>query len=395
MVTFGGDMMAFPSIQVQADGVHLMWVRHDWLDMWDLEVPTTMDELKDVLRVFIENGRMGISGQGAADGELLYTNFLRSNNNAFGLDPIFGAHNAFPGFWIERDGDVVYGSILPETRETLQVLADMYAEGLIDRELGIRGDRVAPMASGEAGLFFGPWWMGYWPLPDSIANEPEADWQAYAFPVDDNGQFNNRMGVPATEFIVVRNGFEHPEAVVKMMNLLVRDESLFDLDALPIGMYPLRVPLAPPDECEFSVIALRDVLAGRRTAADFEPYFGPYKLLEADLENIHTVKLEPFESMNMRYWDHDADPSAWMRLYSLMVGSGPLVDTEYNRIYSVVYSMTDTMEARWPTLQTMEDEVFLQIILGIEPIEAFDRFVEEWLTAGGEIITREVADTRN
>ena len=78
-----------------------------------------------------------------------------------------------------------------------------------------------------------------------------------------------------------------------------------------------------------------------------------------------------------------------------MVGGAPLVDVDYNRIYSVIYSMTETMEARWSHLQNLEDEVFLQIILGIEPIEAFDQFVIEWKAMGGEQITREVTEAMN
>ena len=35
-------------------------------------------------------------------------------------------------------------------------------------------------------------------------------------------------------------------------------------------------------------------------------------------------------------------------------------------------------DPNWPSLQKMEDEAFLQIITGAQPIEYFDTFVEEW-----------------
>ena len=51
---------------------------------------------------------------------------------------------------------------------------------------------------------------------------------------------------------------------------------------------------------------------------------------------------------------------------------------------------TDTMKKCWEQLQTMEKQVYTNIIYGKEPIEAFDQFVEEWKAQGGEQITQEV-----
>lgn len=41
-------------------------------------------------------------------------------------------------------------------------------------------------------------------------------------------------------------------------------------------------------------------------------------------------------------------------------------------------------------LEKLELECFTNIIMGSEPIEAFDTFVEEWMNNGGEQITAEV-----
>ena len=52
--------------------------------------------------------------------------------------------------------------------------------------------------------------------------------------------------------------------------------------------------------------------------------------------------------------------------------------------------MTPTMSESWATLTSMEDEVFMKIVLGEVGIEAFDEFVEQWNAQGGEKITEEV-----
>lgn len=51
---------------------------------------------------------------------------------------------------------------------------------------------------------------------------------------------------------------------------------------------------------------------------------------------------------------------------------------------------TETMTRSWEQLQTMEKQVYTNIIYGKEPIEAFDKFVEDWKAQGGDQITKEV-----
>jgi putative aldouronate transport system substrate-binding protein len=394
-VTFDGKMYAVPSIQVQSDGVHQMWIRKDWLDKLGLEPPKTMEDLEKVARAFVEqdpdgNGQkdtIGIAGQ--QNGDRLYANFLESTNNTYGLDPIFGAYKSYPGYWLKDDsGNPVYGSILPETKEALAKLRDLYANGLIDTEIGIRKSASESIANGKAGIFFGPWWMGYSPLPDAIKNDPNANWQAYLLPLDAEGQFNAHMGAPSTFFVVVRKGYEHPEAVIKMLNLLVRDESKFDI-SVPIGHYPLRVPMAYTDESEYSAKALQDVLSGAKKPEDFtDP---GYKLLAADIQNVKKVKKEPYDNMDIQTWEPEADFGTWSRIYSLMVGSSAL-NQDYNKVYSLLYSQTKTMESRWSNLRKLEDETFLKIVMGAAPLDDFDKFVKDWKSQGGDKITEEVKE---
>ena len=51
---------------------------------------------------------------------------------------------------------------------------------------------------------------------------------------------------------------------------------------------------------------------------------------------------------------------------------------------------TDTMKKNWEQLQTMEKQIYTNIVYGKEPVDAFDKFVEDWLAQGGEQITKEV-----
>ncbi|PWU69763.1 extracellular solute-binding protein [Gracilibacillus dipsosauri] len=396
--TFDGKIMAIPNSQAGADGVHNLWIRKDWLDKLGLEPPKTVEDLKAVAKAFVEqdpdgNGSddtIGLAGPDTSN--KLYANFLESTNNLYGFDGIFSALHAYPGYWIEGDdGQPVYGSILPETKEALAVLRDMYSEGLIDPEMGVREDSGESIISGNTGMFFGPFWMPYGPLTDAITNNPDANWQSYALPLDANGEYTPHLSTTTTQYVVVRKGYEHPEAAMKILNNLLAHESEFDPSIGGPGYYPLRLVYAPADEMEVTTIALREVLAGTKEPEDY--YNMPaYKLLKSDVDQIHEVKLEPYDNTDIQYWDPDANLGYWTRAYSALVGTAPLVDTEIKGVKSLIYSQTKTMEDRWVNLKKLEEETFMKIIIGTEPLDAFDQFVENWKSQGGEQITDEVAE---
>ncbi|MGE7826681.1 extracellular solute-binding protein [Paenibacillus sp. NPDC093718] len=399
-VTFDGKIMALPGVQANADGIHLLWIRKDWLDKLNLEPPTTMAELEAVARAFVEddpdgNGQRDTIGiTGPESGGKLYANFLESKNNLYRFDAIFSAHDSFPGYWLEgEDGSPVYGSILPETREALASLRDLYSKGLIDPEMGVRNKADEPIIAGKSGMFFAPWWMAYGPLTNAVKNDPEANWQAYALPLNQNGEFRPHAATPSTEFVVVRKDYEHPEVPMKLLNNLFKNEqeNTFDPSKGGPGYYPLRVVYAPSDEIEFTVKALRDVLAGNKTAEDFANDKA-YKLLPSDIASIKTIKNEPYDSMDLSTWNPEANWGAWTRAYSIMVGGRPLVDTEFEEVPSLLYEQTPLMESRWVNLRKLEDETFLRIIMGAAPLETFDSFVENWKRQGGDQITQEVKD---
>ncbi len=84
----------------------------DWLDKLGLEEPSTMDEVADMLRAFINDDP---DGDGEADTIGLA---MRSDvygeypNTTFGIDNIFTAFGAYPSIWITaEDGTAVYGSV--------------------------------------------------------------------------------------------------------------------------------------------------------------------------------------------------------------------------------------------------------------------------------------------
>ena len=390
--TYDGKLLALPSVQVEADGYVLMWIRQDWLDELGLEAPTTIEELETVAKAFVDNkmgGENTIGIVGPTINGAVYNTFL-STNNLNNLDGIFQAYQAYPGYWVQdEEGKAVYGSTTEQTKEALAELNKMYEDGILDQELGVRKDADEAWKSGKVGILFSPWWHGY-NVKDGIANEPDMEWKAYAAPLAADGQWYAKLAGVGGSYCVVRKGYEHPEAAFLLNNYLRVNEGTFQSETdLDLSYYPGRVVIAPLDENTYSVQALNAEMKGEEV-----PEFDPlnYKLLQADLAALPDCLEAPYDDMSIEKWN--TDNTNFGRLYSLLMGSSAVekASTEgiVNKVYSITYTQTETMERKWTNLKKKEDETFLKIIIGEEPIEAFDTFVEEWNAEGGAEITEEV-----
>jgi putative aldouronate transport system substrate-binding protein len=395
-----GKIMGIPATNPKANGFNEMWIRQDWLDKLGLEVPKNMEELKKVAQAFAEkdpdgNGKkdtIGVAGPSKSGG------LTGTDGNQFGLDPIFSAHKSFPGYWMkDNNGQVIYGSTQPETKQALQTLADMYKSGLIDKEMLVRDDTMQPVLDNKAGIFFGPWWVGY-NIADAYKKNPAPDWQAYAAPRAEDGNYYVHLSAPASQFLVVNKDYKHPEAAVKIINLLLRDEAKWIESGLSKNTgtgaaYPLFSVFDNVDELEVSHYILTKYLKGETDIKDVD--FSSHKLLKGDMEAIKKLKKEPLDDFSINNWDLKSElvSTNLPRLVSIMVGDRPLsTEKDIKEVYSLYYGQTETMSSRWANLQKLEKETFSKIIMGSASIDTFDEFVTKWNAQGGEKILKEIAE---
>ena len=116
-----GNLVAFYCVQTTQeppwDG---MRIRQDWLDELGLDMPTTIDELTEVLRAF--KNEMGAT--------VPMTSYDRWKDQ-YGY--FCGAWDIGPGFY-QVNGEVRYGPIQPEYREYVETMRMWYEEGLYDPE---------------------------------------------------------------------------------------------------------------------------------------------------------------------------------------------------------------------------------------------------------------------
>jgi len=390
LVTVDGKIYGIPSMGTLHDQDPLLWVRKDWLDQAGLQPPETLEDMVDIARAF-KNGDPDGDGQADTIGLPGVEGFVNESSSPFAFDGIFDAHTAYMKLWLkDGDGGYTYGSITPEAKLALGFIRDMYAEELIPKDFAILTPEqtVEQIVSGKAGMFFGPWWSGWWPLSDAVKNDPAGDWQAYALQNVD-GEYKAKQMTPIGSIAVLKKGFKYPEALVKTMNAYYAMQ--LD-DPTPLGgdpyeglqlpswqSVPIPIPLWRADSVVLDHQGIKAAIEGTE----------PPKVGQATLDNYKTVA---------ELWQKGVDalkqtPDLYGEPVSRMIGAGEIVDKNIQPVYGDFFGTTDAMEKKKANLDKLETDAFLKIITGEEPLDYFETFVEQWKSMGGEEILSEIAET--
>lgn len=380
--TIDGKVMGIPNVQPQADAPIMAWVRQDWLDKLGLEGPTTVDDIEAIARAFVEQDP---DGDGAAD-TIGLTGTLQPivvPSNLHGFDAIFNAYGSFPEIFYRNDaGEIAYGSVQPETKDALARLAALYQAGLIDPEFATKNGDAANevVVGGNAGIMMGPWWIPWWPLADSVKNDPNADWQPFMLEdVDGNNSF--AMGDYTNSFVVVKKGYPYPEIALKILN--VQNDLSYGLNDAPQYypnfneiwnlLFPVPFLIEQPYVVERMGTEYQGALDGELDPAQFS----------------EAMKLE-YDQIQKDIAAPRSDSANWgtrmARLDAALLLAGGYEEVRTDPGAARIF----TTDPTWPALKTLEEETFLQIITGARPVDDFDAFVEEWNNAGGAALLEQM-----
>ncbi|MFS0723124.1 extracellular solute-binding protein [Paenibacillus sp. 1P07SE] len=381
--TFDGRLMAVPQVEPSIERSMFIWIRTDWLDKLGLQPPKTMDDVLAISKAFTENDP---DGNNKADTfGLGVTKDLWGGAN--GLQGFMAGYKAYPNIWIEdASGKLVYGSVQPEVKQGLQALQDMFKSGQIDKEFGIKdGGKVAEdITAGKIGMGYGEQWNSIWPLQLNKNNDPNAQWQAFPIVSDSGDKAMVPQRFSTTKFFVVRKSAEHPEAVIKLFNLHLEknwgETAEFDFYYAPKeaeSVWQLSpVQPAPPKK---NVTAFREIDAARQ-ANDFSTLVGEAKTIQEKLDLYESGSEEGFAVWG---WERIYGPDGSMGITDLYDKNDQFLIDKF------VAAPTPTMVERKSTLEKLQNETFVKIILG-DPIDSFDKFVEDWKKLGGDQMTQEV-----
>ncbi|HIY01275.1 MAG TPA: extracellular solute-binding protein [Candidatus Blautia faecipullorum] len=376
---FNGRLMAVPETVID-HGPCLMWLRKDWMDDLGLKEPETLEDAFRIVEAFVENGMGAEDGQEPV-GLVCDTELIGSTSSNYSIDPVFDSFGANPQRWVKKDGKIVYGSLTEETRQALGYLHGLYEKGILDSNFALRANNNLRdlVVEGRCGAFFGLWWTPNNPLMDMYESGGQADWEPYYLQAP--AKENVYASFSDNKYVVVRRGYEHPEIVMKIISVLF-DYTRYEADdAQEINEYfALNVdPTARPlvinvdyNEATYQVTEeIRNALDG--------------KIQEEDMSAIS----RSYYDACLRYLK-DPFPAAedWAAYKSRISAVGLLTDGGYE---PAERDYLDDSDGEIPkSLQNLEKDTFIQIIMGEKPLSYFDYFVKEWYSQGGEELTEQI-----
>jgi len=394
MATIDGKLWALP----YCAGMFypMIWVRQDWVDALGLTVDADGDEIitrEELVAIATAFKAADLGNTGSPVGLALSS--VSKHGQMDVLTDSFGAFTL--RYMKNEDGTVSHGSTEPEMKEALSWMAQLYADGILDSQFGVRTDEEIKemLINNQLGIF-----VGSWAHPDNYQAihemNPEANYVCYNL---DNGEGMVNFAAPLStkdQYLVISKDCENPEAIFKILELVnfywanltasQREEFAPGLKAQvgagmggharPIGMDIMHAQFSYNSQ-------VKPALDYYETGSTDYPSFDPesntyYKALVAYNE----------DPLGM-------DATLWCRYHSRFRGALHAHNLEENgsyKMYYPVYGLTETMQSSPVDLQGMMEEYFIKIIVGELSIDAFDEYVAQRNAQGDAAICKELAE---
>lgn len=381
--TFDGKLYALPNVEID-DGAMMLWLRDDWIEKLGLKKPETMEEAMDVVKAFVEND---VAGNGETVGLACSTGLIAGSDETYGVDTVFTKYGSVPENWILNDnGEVEYGSLTQETKEALGYLNELYESGVIDSRFLLRKTENIDelVIDGKCGAIFGRWWAPNNPLNASYDADHTADWEPYFLTAEEENQVQTFASFDDWMYVVVRKGYEHPEIVGKYVS------AIFDYSRYEDNQYAREVN-------EYFSINVDPTARPMNINVDYRDalYRSGENIRKALTNEISITQLSGLERS---YYDTCRSfvggslttANGWAAYTSRVTAVDTLVD---GGIKEEKLLFMGDVDAEIPQeLQDLEQQTFLQIIVGEKPLDYFDTFVVEWYENGGRELTDSVRE---
>ncbi len=196
-------------------------IRKDFLDKVNMEVPQTYDELHDVLVAFRDQLSVEMPLAIAGTDDWFTAGFGTVYSNSY-----------FNGLFYQVDGKIRFGPITEEYRSAVSLLADWYAEGLIDKEFYSRTDAASTMTDymcvDQVGA--GRSMYSTFDMFKMMSDNPDFELVPMYAPVHNKGdEINLVFGGGSISYIkgspnVIMTTCEDPETLVKWFNYMYSEE---------------------------------------------------------------------------------------------------------------------------------------------------------------------------
>ena len=396
-VTIDGKMVALPGTNVDTSP-GIVWVRSDWMEQLAIQVDEDGDGC--IKREELESIAIAFRDQNPENAENMVGIALApyltggSPDDTYSLNAVAYSMGAYPKTWLEKDGEIMYGSTTEEMKQSLAIAAKWFQEGILDPQVGTRtwDDITALMANGQCGIAFGCWHIPDWLLSNVYALNNKATFNAYILEGED-GSVNCKHSNATTGYIVVSKKFEHPEIAIQIANLFYDElaNSPELLEKYPeVANYVQNAVDGSSRPFNIEINSCTSL---------FDDYSELEKCLngEITLEQVRTAEQRSNVPVIQGYLDGDSDVTGWSKYHSRLKGLElfqTLVENDRIDWLTPIYpETTPTMETNWANLEKLEEETFIKIVTGELDVESgFEQFTSDWKQQGGTQIIQEISE---
>lgn len=382
-----GKMYALPYFLNGTDDTKNIWIRYDWLKKLNLPEPKTLQDVLAIAEAFVANDPDG-NGQADTIGFPMHSAVLDGSGS--GIATFFNCLHAYPGIWVKgSDGKLVAGqSQAAPMKAALSKLNELYNKKIIDPNYAsLKWDEnILPLITGnKVGVIFGNLWDGWWPLGDMKVADPTCEWRSYpVLSVDNEPAKAQTHTVMMMRMNVVKAGFAHPEAMIKMANLC--NEKMWKSTPEVFAKYGYDA-------------------AGNNPWLLMPVYFEyPGKNMSLYQKTVKALETKDTSGLNgedtlIYNWMVDYRDKGDLARWGIWLSYGPnsscakmeqyLNNKQYqfNEFYgNPPQSMVDNNAI----LDKLFVDYALKIIAGEYPVDKYDEFVSEWYKQGGQKITDDV-----
>jgi putative aldouronate transport system substrate-binding protein len=378
-----GRLMAIPKYGYgDLYSVNDLWIRHDWAEQAKISAPKSVADLEKIMDTFMAQhpGSYGMP-------------VTKNLEEVYYLGPAF---KATPGIWTSGpDGSIVYGTTQPEMKPLIAQFADWYKRGYLRKDfMSQDGDAMKDdMTQGKAGLVLFAQWAG-WNFGDVInANGANAYLEPYEIPTADGRPGIFPIGFDNYGYTVVNAKSKNIAAALKCMSY----HSWIVTEATTQGI------ISSEEQNKYLLGG-----EGRHTMQAID-IADPYSQGEVLVEWAHAVGQNNFvittppltgeiqaQYENAKLWYDNKNVEGygrWIQVFndrsSGWIGLTVIKENRYV-VTKITGAMPEEAASYGRTLDDLLLEGFTKIIIGEQPISYFDALVNEWKSAGGNVITAAV-----
>jgi len=378
--TIDGKLYAIPRMNDNFHEAPFLWIRDDWLKNTNSQPPKTIEEMVELARKFATGDPDGNGINGDTYGLALNKDLIRQNHGSIlGLVSAFGV----PGrdesvFYRDEQGKMTFAWIQPNMKKALAVLADMYKQGLINKEFTTKDESalVEDITSGKIGMAYGSNWGTWYPYNNVYKKDGVI---VHPYPIPTEPGYDYKIGIESNavgQMTMVSANYKHPEAVIKILNLYDQTVNYSTKEDYLKYWADEQYRLSPVYIDQPGEVYAADVL----------------KALDAGSSDGLPPAAKPlydyvvgFENGSMK--NDDNAFGTWGQMSK--EGSLPIVLNKYIPDHAIVQSVLgiqrpDVWLTNAASLDTLTITAFTDIITGAKPVDYFDTYVQQWLKAGGQ-----------